>query len=774
MIKSNLPVILLKELVLLPYQEVRVELNSEVSKKVTSISKLYHDSEVLIVCPLNSLEETPDTSDLPKIGVVGKIRSIIDLPNGNQRIIITGLYRVRVISYVNYSNEEDVIDSVITNIDHIDSELESTAYLRKLMNELENYVEKNPFISNSIMSQIKGNTSLEKLTDLIANFLPLSFEKKLNLMLDTSSISRAKNLIKEIAIESAVIDLEGKIDNEIKKNFDDEQKEYILKEKIKVIRDELGEINTKDDDVSKLRDRLNNTKLPELVRIKLNNELDRYSATSEMSPDAGVIRNYIEYLLTVPWYKQTKDEKDLRRIEKKLNSSHYGMDSAKERIIEYIAVKLMNPDIQSPILCLVGPPGVGKTTFSESISESLNRRFVKISLGGMSDSAELVGHRRAYIGSNPGKIVSSLIKCGSNNPVFLLDEVDKIKSDYKGDPSSTLLDILDTSQNKRFVDNYIDEEIDLSSVLFVLTANDIGSIPVALLDRLEIIELSGYSDQEKYLIASNYLIPVLLKKHGLKSSIIKFEDSSIKKIIDEYTNEAGVRELERCISKIIRKVITEHILSSRKIVSVRIREEDVYKYLKSDNYNNKIANTIKYPGVVRAVACTKMGGTTLDIECSSYKGSGKFTSTGSLGNITKESIEVAISYIRSNASYFEIDNNYFNENDIHIHFTEGAIQKDGPSAGISIITAILSHIKNTMINSNVSMTGEISLKGDILKVGGIKEKSIACVRNNINKLYIPSSNMKDIDSLDKELSSKIEFIPIDSYKDLYKEIFKNK
>lgn len=771
MIKSNLPVILLKNLVLLPYQEVRVEIKSDVSKKVTEISKLYHDSEVLIVCPLNSLEEKPDTSDLPRIGVVGKIKSIIDLPNGNMRVIIYGQYRVKVISYVNYSNEEDILDSIITNIEVHDSEIECSAYQRKLMSELESYVNKNPFVTNSIMSQIRNNISLDKLTDLIGNFLPLSFEKKLNLMLDASSISRSKLLIKELAIESAVMDLEGHIETEIKKGLDDTQKEFILKEKLKVIKNELGQNDTKDDDVLKFKERLENGLFPDRIKAKLITEIERYNATSEVSPDAGVIRNYIEYLLSVPWYNETKDEKDLLRIEKKLNESHYGMDNAKLRIVEYIAVKSISPDINSPILCLVGPPGVGKTTFAESISYALNRNFVKISLGGMSDSSELVGHRRAYIGSNPGKIVSSLIRCESNNPVFLLDEVDKLKKDYKGDPASTLLDILDVSQNKRFVDNYIDEEIDLSKILFVLTANDISGIPPALLDRLEIIDLTGYTDSEKLLICENYLIPNILKKAGLKNAVIKFETPAIIKIIEEYTNEAGVRELERCISKITRKVITEHIKASRKIVSVRIKEADLPHYLEQELYSTKKTKKITSTGVVRAVACNKSGGTTLDIECSSFKGNGNYTFTGSLGDITKESIEVAISYIKSNSKLLDIDEEFFMTHDIHIHFTEGSNPKDGPSAGIAITTAILSHIKNQKISDEISMTGEITLKGDILKVGGIKEKSIACFRNKIKTLYIPTDNKNDINWLEKDLKEKIEFIPINNYEELFKKIF---
>lgn len=771
MIKSNLPVILLKKLVLLPGEEVRVEIKSDISKKVTEISKLYHDSEVLIVCPLNLLEEKPDTSDLPRIGVVGKINSVIDLPNGNKRVIITGLYRVKIISYVNYSNEEDILDSIITNIETSESEIEWVAYQRKLQAELELYINKNPFVGNSIMSEVKQGINLDKLTDVIANFLPLSFEKKLNLMLDSSPISRCKILIKELAVESAVIDLEGHIESEIKKGLDDTQKEFILKEKLKVIKNELGETNTKEEDILNYKNLVNSPKYPERIKNKLLSEIERYNATSEMSPDAGIIRNYIEYLLNVPWYTETRDERDLIKIEKKLNDTHYGMKKAKERVIEYIAVKSITDEVSSPIICLVGPPGVGKTTFAESISKALDRNFVKISLGGMSDSAELVGHRRAYIGSNPGKIVTSLIKCGSNNPVFLLDEVDKLKKDYKGDPASTLLDILDVSQNKRFVDNYIDEEIDLSKILFILTANDISNIPPALLDRLEIIDLTGYTDNEKLLISENYIIPSALKKHGLKNTIIKFETEAIKKIINEYTNESGVRELERDINKIIRKVITEHIKSSRKIVSVRIKENDIPHYLEQELYKESKYKEIIHPGVITAVACSSIGGVSIYIECTSFKGTGKYTFTGSLGSITKESIEIAFSYIKSNAKRFDIDEDFFLNNDFHINFTEGAINKDGPSAGISIVTAILSHIKGVIISDKISLTGEITLNGDILKIGGLKEKTIACKRQNIERLFIPKDNLNDIEWLEKDLKNDIEFIPVSNYLEIYEKIF---
>ena len=771
MIKHNLPVILLKKIVLLPYQDIRVEIRNDISKKVTEISKLYHNNEVLVVCPLDYLEENPDISDLPKVAVVGEIKSIVELPNGNMRLMITGKHRVKVTDYVNYSNEKDVLDGIITSTDAIDSEIEQIAYARKLRSELESYIDKNPFISNAILSELRDDISLDKLTDLVGNFLTLTFDKKLSLMIEASPITRSKILVRELAIEKATLELEGNIEDKIKQNLDDTQKEFILKEKLKIIKDELGEVLSREEDIINLRDKVKSMNLPLKIQNKILKEIQRLDSTNDMSPDASIIRNYIDYLMEIPWLKITKDEKDLSKIEKKLNSSHYGLNKAKTRIIEYMAVKSISDNVNTPIICLIGPPGVGKTTFAESIARSINRNFVKISLGGMSDSSELVGHRRAYLGSTPGKIITSLIKCGSMNPVFLLDEVDKLKKDYKGDPASTLLDILDTSQNKRFVDNYIDEEVDLSKVLFILTANDISSIPHALLDRLEIINLEGYSDQEKMLIAENYLVPNILKMHNLSKSLLKFESDALNKIIVNYTNESGVRELERCINKTIRKVITSHIKSSRKIVGIRIRQSDLINYLDNENTSLSRYTDIKESGVVKVVASNSLGGSALNIEVSSFKGNGKYTCTGLLGDIVKESIEVSISYIKSNYEYFDIKEDYFDTHDIHIHFTQNDVSKDGPSAGVAITTAILSLIKDKQVNQNISMTGEITLKGEILAVGSIKEKSIAASRNNIIKLFIPENNKNDLDKIDNELKENIKYILVNNYKEIYKSIF---
>ena len=540
MIKTNLPVILLKGLILLPNQEVRVELTNPITKKVINISKLYHDDEVLIVSPLNTLEEEPDINDLPNVGVTGKIKSYIELPNGGSRVVISGIERVKVYNYVNYSNEEDVLESIVTPIPRVNyDEIEETAILRKLMGELENYINSSPNISNSIMSQIKGIIDLDKLTDIISNFIPLSFEKKLSLMLNISPIDRAKFLIREMSIEVAVGLLEEKLDRELKTELDEAQKEFILKEKIKVIRNELGEKDNKNSETEIFESKLKSLKCPSKVKNKIKDEIEKYKMIPETSPELSVTRNYIEYMLKVPWSKVTEDEADLRKIEISLNLRHHGMEEAKKRIVEYIATKSNLADKKSPIICLSGPPGVGKTTFAESVATALNKKFVKVSLGGLNDTAEILGHRKTYIGASPGKIISGLVSAGVKNPVFLLDEIDKLTKDFRGDPASSLLEVLDQTYNNRFVDNYIDEEVDLSEVLFIVTANDIYNIPPALFDRLEIIDINGYTSDEKLLIAKDYLIKNILNNNNINKNdlILTLGAGYITKLSDMLVNK---------------------------------------------------------------------------------------------------------------------------------------------------------------------------------------------------------------------------------------------
>jgi ATP-dependent Lon protease len=773
MIKSNLPVILLKKLVLLPYQEVRIELNNKTSKKVVEISREYHNNEVLVVCPMNELETNPDASDLPKIGVVGRIKSSIELPNGNLRVLITGIRRVKIYSYVNYSNEEDVLESIITSFDEnkID-EITETSVLRKLISDLEKYITSNPFISNSIISQIKGITELDKLTDLVSTFLPLSFDKKINLMLDVNPVSRAKFLIKEINVEIAIIELDNKLDNELKQDLENSQKEYILKEKIKLIKKELGERDNKSADIDYFREKIKSSKLPDKIEKRVLKEIERYEITPEISPEVSVIRTFIDYLLNIPWKSETKDEKDLGKISKKLNESHYGLEEAKTRIIEYIAVKSMSEEVISPIICLSGPPGTGKTTFAESVAAALNRNFVKVSLGGLSDTAELIGHRKTYIGSAPGKIITSLVKAKSKNPVFLLDEIDKLTKDFRGDPASVLLDILDPKQNSHFVDNYIEEEVDLSKVLFILTANDVFNIPLALYDRLEIINISGYSENEKIKIAENHLIKSAESNNGITKNFISFERDAIKEIISGYTRESGVRELDRNINKIIRKIVTENKLKKLSLKKKTITEGDVKKYLKDELFTKKTNRTESYVGYIQGLAYTPLGGATLEIEVTTYKGKGEIKCTGHLGEVINESVLVTIGYIKSNSSYFKIKEDIFDKNDIHINFRENAIFKDGPSAGVAITTVILSYLLNKEIPKNISMSGEITLKGDILPVGGIKEKALAALNANITEIYLPVENKKDVTELESDIKDKIEFIFVKNYNEIFESIFK--
>ena len=772
MIKSNLPVILLKDLIILPYQEVRIEINNEISKKVVEVAKNFHNDEILIVTPINTLEENPDTSDLPKMGVVGKIKSKIDLQNGNSRIVIVGIRRVKVISYVNYSDYDDILESIISNLNsNVEDEILETAILRKLTNQLNNYITINSFISNSIMSQIKDITELDKLTDMVANFLPLNFEKKLPLMLDNNPISRGKYLIREINIETAIINLEERLDNELKNILSKSEKEFVLREKIKLIKKELGEDDIKSIDINNFNEKLKNNKYPLNIKEKLGKEIRKFEITPEISPEVSVIRNYIDTLFNIPWNTFTKDELDIKKINNSLNKTHYGLEVVKERIVEYIAVKNKIKDVNTPVLCLVGPPGVGKTTLAKTIAVALKRKFIKISLGGMSDSALLNGHKRTYIGSSPGKIIDALIKTKSNNPVILLDEIDKLNRDFRGDPSGILLDILDSNENKNFVDNYIEESIDLSKILFIVTANDKENISAPLFDRLEVIDLAGYTIYEKLDIAKNHLIKRCLKNNGLKDEI-KFSDKIILEIIEKYTRESGVRNLERIINKIIRKIITESNYNKEKELIKNIDFKDLNRYLASEHYYLKENTNNNRIGVVTGLGYTSYGGATLEIEVEGFSGNTENIVTGTLGETMKESVSISFSYIKSHLKDLKIKEDIFNRKSYHINAREGGIPKDGPSAGVTITTAIISYLLNKEVSSQISMTGEITLKGDVLPIGGLKEKLLAAKRNNINKVFIPYTNKREVDSFKNDVKKGLEIKFVKNYIEIYNEIFK--
>lgn len=766
---TTLPVMLLKGLILIPNQEVKLDINNKISKKTVMISSKNYNDEILIVCPKDQKEEVPEVTDLPFVGVVCKITSKIELPNGHLKIKVKGIKRVAIEEYSNNIDDIDILECSIRSIELPRfEEVELTAAKRKLLDILKKYIDLNPEISNSILNYLKNENDINKITDQITLFLPLSIEKKIEYMEEINALKRAHKLIKDINLEIEVILLDEEIDENLAKEIEKNQKEFILKEKIKEIQKELGEEDAKSKEIDNYLYKLNNLNIPKKTYDKILYEIKKYESTNEMSPELSGIRNYLDWILGLPWNIETKDETDISKIKKSLDKSHFGLDEVKDRIIEYVVAKKRNKDLVSPIICLVGPPGVGKTTLANSIANSLNKKFAKISVGGLNDSSQLNGHRRTYIGSSPGRIIESIKKCGSNNPLILIDEVDKMVNDYKGDPASILLDILDVEQNKFFIDNYIEEPFDLSSVMFILTANNAEKIPAELLDRLEIIKLSSYTELEKIDISKKYLLPKIYKDYLLKTKDIKISNEIILKIIRYYTKEAGVRELARLLDKIIRKILVE---KDNEDFEISLKEADIKKYLGNKKYENDILSEIVVPGKINGLAYTPYGGAVMPIECCMYEGRGKIKLTGLLGAVLKESVEVSLSYLQANKDELKINDYYFKTKDIHIHMPESAIKKDGPSAGVAITLAILSLILNKSISNNIALTGEISLTGEILAIGGLKEKIIAAYNNNINIIFIPKKNHNDLDEVPEEIKKKISIIEVNNFIEVYNNIF---
>ena len=764
MVETNLPILYLREVVLLPYNEIRLEFINDKDKKVLSISERIHDSHLLLVNLSDPLEESPSLNELPKIGILGKIKSKIDLPNGTTRVIIQGIDRVQISSLIESS---DILSAFVIPTKEYDyNEIEASALRRVLYRKLDEYIDISPYMSNTVLGRINDVKNINKLSDIIVSELPLEYKDILKYVEITNPMYRIKLIIEDLSKEIETVRLENEIEDNLKVKLEEEQREYMLKEKIRLIKEELGEADLKEEDINKIKTKMNKLEIPENIIKRLNEEIERYSLTSPSSPETTTIRTYIDWLLSLPWNKESKDNTDIKKIEEVLNKSHFGLDSVKRRIIEYIAVKKKTNTSNSPILCLVGPPGVGKTSLASSIAKALNKDFVKVSLGGINDEAEILGHRRTYIGASPGKIIQQMKKSGSINPVFLIDEVDKLTKDYKGDPASALLEVLDREQNSHFCDNYIEEEFDLSKVLFILTANNISEIPSPLLDRLEIIELSSYTIYEKISIAKYHLIPNLLEDYKIKN--VKFTDTAIEKIITSYTKEAGARDLYRQIDSVIRKVI----ISKDKSTKVVIDTGDIELYLGATKYTLITNDENNKTGIVNGLAYTPYGGTILKVTCTLYPGKGNITLTGALGDVIKESIYIALSYIKANNAKFKIDYKIFEEVDFHFHIEEGGIPKDGPSAGITIVTAILSLLKNKIISNKISMTGEITLRGKILPVGGLKEKLISAVTNGIDTVYLPLASSKEFTELPSEVKDKLNIVLVEDYEDIYKSLFK--
>ena len=761
----KLIVLIINDMVIFPNNEVRIEYDNTYDKQMIEIVDRIDDNLMLIVNPID--DNGISVTSFPKYGVLGRLKLKMNVPNGKTRIVIEGIERVMISSFVEdgkffRANYEEVI---------IPESEDDKDYFSILVKSLENYISKVPYMGNAIMSQLSGIHTLDELCDLIVSFLPIGYEEKKKYITVISPIQRAKYLMEDMNRDLKFVELEQKIETEVEKELSETQKEYFLREKIKLMQKELGEGNNKDNEVERLRKKISKLKCNAKIREKIKRELDRYDSLNSNSPELGMVREYLDWMISLPWNHYTKDNDDLVKVKSILDSSHYSLEEVKDRILEYLAVKQNTNNLRSPIICLVGPPGVGKTSLALSIAKSLNRSTAKISVGGINDEAEIVGHRRTYIGANPGRIIQGIRKAGTTNPVFIIDEIDKMTKDIKGDPASSLLEVLDPEQNHKFSDHYIEEEFDLSKVMFIATANYVEQIPYELRDRLEIINISSYTEYEKLDIAKNHLIPKELEEHGLTSLQVQFDDDAIMMMIRNYTKEAGVRELERLIATVLRKIVKKLLLSKETafyFVDTAMIEELLgkrkYSYLEQLK-DDEI-------GVVNGMAYTVFGGDILPIEATLFKGKGDLILTGSLGEVMQESCHIALDYIKSNMDVFQIDSKIISENDIHIHVPEGAVNKDGPSAGVTVTTALISLFKQQIVKKNVAMTGEITLRGRVLGIGGLKEKVIGAHRAGVRTIFIPVENEKDLDEIPNDIKHDITFIPVHNYHDIYKSLFK--
>lgn len=757
MIKTNLPVLFIKNHEIFPYCETKLEFSDINIKKTISLSESYFDNCVFIIHQKS--DDNLENLTTINIGIVAKIKFKIDMPNGNMRISLKGLKRAIIHDIKEDDNLYEASLSLISK-EEIDP-IEEIAMSRTLYKSLDKYIKTT---NTNIFDSLKDIHNVNKLTDIIVNLLPLNRSRKLIYLKEISSIKRLKMLLDDLEYEISINNIEKEIDLKVNKKLDDSQKEFYLKEKLNVIKNELHLDN--EDEIKILESKTKKLNAPKGIKKRLEIEINRFKSCNANSPEVGIIRNYIDILLNLPWNKSSEENFDILKIKETLESTHFGLENAKNRIIEHIIVRQHTNIKNVPILCLVGPPGVGKTSIASSIAEALNLKCVKISVGGVNDEAEIIGHRRTYVGAAPGKIMSSMQKIGVNNPVFIIDEVDKMRKDVKGDPASALLEVLDKEQNNRFVDNFIDEEFDLSNVMFILTANYIDKIPSELKDRMEIIEIGSYTEYEKVKIAKDYIIPKLEENYLLTKEDISLTTNTIIKIIRNYTKESGVRELERIIRTIYRKFLCNKLENKKKIDPNKSLELiiGIPKYQINQN-------TINQVGVITGLSYTPYGGDTIKIEVISYSGNGDIKITGLIGDIMEESINVAFSYLKGNYKKYNLDIDYINSNNFHIHVPSGSIKKDGPSAGLAITSAILSYLKNKIIENNISMSGEITLTGNILKVGGIKEKIIAAINSNIKVIYMPRLNKEEIKELEYLYKNKLEIKYISNYQEIYDELF---
>ena len=756
-IERTLPLIPLRGLAIFPYTILNFDIGRESSLKALDEAML-GDELIFLTSQKEAEIDEPTEEDFYHVGTICKVKQMIKLPGDTVRVLVEGISR-GTIEEINQDKGyfEAVIDEIVYNKDEIVNDMEVEALIRNVLESFEEYINIGNRVSPEILVSLEEIENPDRFVDTIASNIYLKPEQKQQILEEFDIAKRLELLYSILLEEIDILKIEKKITLRVKKQMNKVQKEYYLREQLKAIQKELGEEEDISSESQEYREKLKKIKAPKETKAKIQKEIDKFSRISPASPDISVSRNYLDTIFSLPWNKETKDKLDIKKAKEVLDKEHYGMEKVKERILEFLAVRSLSKSLKGPIICLVGPPGVGKTSIAKSIAASLNRKFVRISLGGVRDEAEIRGHRRTYVGAIPGRIINGVKESGTKNPVFLLDEIDKMASDYKGDISSAMLEVLDPEQNKNFVDHYLEIPFDLSKILFVTTANSLSTIPGPLLDRMEIIELSGYIEEEKLNIAQKYLLVKQIEENGLKEDFVKIDDETMRDIISYYTREAGVRTLERTIGKICRKIAKKYV-EDPTLTEVVVKKEDLEEYLGKDKYTFDLAGVKPEIGMVTGLAWTAVGGVTLNVEVNVLKGKGQVVLTGQLGDVMKESAQTAISYIRSISDRFDIPDDFYQTKDIHIHIPEGATPKDGPSAGVTMATAVISALTNIPVRCDVAMTGEITLRGRVLPVGGIKEKLLAAHRAGIKKVLLPKDCEAQLDEIPQNVKDQMEFV----------------
>lgn len=757
------PLVCTRGVVILPGQDIVIDVGREVSLKAVDNAQDNYEGKVILVSQKDVSVEDPGQEDLFGVGTLCEIRHIRRFENF-MRVKFRGLHRAQLSQMEKSANGDLIQVDLLQSIRQ--DETEEQALVRMIIDSFEKSSNLDKFLPKDVIMELSRGIGADQLSDKSVAVLPLALERK-QTYLETLGINdRLEMLIQDLEKEKEMDEVEKRINETVKKRIDQGQKDYYLREKLTAIKEELGDVGEQDKDAENIRQRLENNPYPETIKKKVKDELSRYEMLPMASGETGIIKTYIDWLMDLPWWQETTDIKDLNQAQAILDADHYGLEKVKERILEYLAVKQMTNSLKAPILCLVGPPGVGKTSLAKSVARALDRKFVKISLGGVRDEAEIRGHRRTYLGAMPGRIIQGMKKAGVINPVFLIDEIDKMASDYKGDPSSAMLEVLDPEQNALFSDHYIEEAYDLSHVLFIATANYLENIPEALRDRLEIIQLSSYTDVEKTHIAREHLLPKQLEENGLKPSQLKISDEMILYLIRYYTREAGVRQLERTLGTICRKTVLAILKDHKK--SITLTKKRIKEWLGNEKVDYGHKEKKDQIGTVTGLAYTSFGGDILQIEANRFEGKGRLILTGKLGDVMKESASIALDYIKAHAKEFHIDPKKFEDCDIHIHVPEGAVPKDGPSAGVTMTTALVSCFSEIPVKANLAMTGEVTLRGNVLPIGGLKEKSLAAYRSGITTILIPKENVRDLDEIPQEVKDAVTFIPVSNVKQVLK------